>query len=184
MRWKARSRTHSRGNPAPRKPALLLHRTAIPTRPPPRFVANPIPACGRRWEIWTPPRHPPPVLQHPHNPGHPFSKSRTTLPPLWDAVLPRIPTSPQPTTTTAIYTYPLIYSVVAVARRPGEKRPAAPFTLAIPMSPPVSSQNGAVGAPASMANCLNPLKSTQLSTPLLPVHWCSSDSCPPTAALV
>ena len=68
-------------------------------------------------EIWTAPAPYLPVLQHSHIRTVRIWKSRTSLAASTHAVLPRIPTSPQQTTTAAIYTYLFMYFVVAVAAR-------------------------------------------------------------------
>jgi hypothetical protein len=65
--------------------------------------------------IWTPLAGESPVLQYSHIRDVLIWKSGTLLARSSHAVSPRIPTSPQQTTTAAIYTYLFMYSVVVLA---------------------------------------------------------------------
>jgi hypothetical protein len=115
---KPRNQSQRRGKPtcaAAAPAALLAH---ISTHPPKRHCVSRVPACGRRWRSGPLPPHYPPVLQHSHIRTVRIWKSRTRPASSIHAVSPRIPTSPQQTTTTAIHTYLLSYFVVAVIPSP------------------------------------------------------------------
>ena len=93
------------GNPECSIPAPNAAIAQISTHPPKRHCASCVPACGRRWRSGLLQSPNPPVLRKPHIRIVRIWKSRTALAACPHAVLPRIPTSPQQTTTTAINTY-------------------------------------------------------------------------------
>lgn len=111
---KPRPQFQDRGNPTRSIAAPAALSPRISTHPPKRHCASRVPACGRRWRFAPLPSRNTPLLQHSHIHYVRIWKSRTLSAPFIHAVSPRIPTSPQQTTTTAIYTYPLKYFVVAV----------------------------------------------------------------------
>ncbi len=103
-------------------------------------------------EIRTALRRKPPVLQHSHILGVWIWKSGTSLARSRHAVSPRIPTSPQQTTTAAIYTYLFMFFVVVVAIR--EAAPAARGTRFAPLgrSPRVLWRSDRNGHPVQLGS--------------------------------
>ncbi len=161
----------------------------ISTHPPTWHCAIRGFACGRLRRSGCLPSLTAPVLRNPHIRIVQIWKTRTCPAFNSHAVLPRIPTSPQQTTTAAIYTYLLIYFVVAVAD--GYRGPCPQSAWRATTGSESRKQNrekriGRFAPPERLPGTARPdfPRNVQLSTPPAPVKWSRSVCYTPAASLV